>query len=209
MRDVLALRISPSLDRAYSTSQFSTEPLRLLLSQGVIDSVFMSARCKHIVLSLCLLTSCSGSQATDRHVEPQLTHSAETEPETLPETPPVTNPQLGAALEELCRIATEGNADRSRPVGVRLERMEDSFDSSEHHDVLDTFFNRVERRSHGNIFFEEIAAQAESDGVPGYRCEPLARMLVLQAAGEDDLDRASWRRQSRTSSDTAPSQPRS
>src|SRR4030042_1602351 len=43
-------------------------------------------------------------------------------PRAAPPGPPATTPALAAALEEVCRVATEEAADRSIPVEARLER---------------------------------------------------------------------------------------
>lgn len=135
-----------------------------------------------VALGLGASLSCAARQ--ERAAAPP---AAAAEP-GAPSAQAVTNPPLAAALEELCRVATEEAADRSRPVEERLERTEERLEGSPHEEVLEAFFDRIEHRGGDRLLMEAVTAQAAQDGVPGYRCEPFARMLVLYAAGDRDLD---------------------
>lgn len=100
-----------------------------------------------------------------------------------------TDPQLASALEEFCRVATELASNRATPLHVRMEQLGERLEATAYEEVLDAFFDRLEERAAGRrVAFDVIAEQAEADGVPRYRCEPLARMLTLHAAGDEDLD---------------------
>jgi hypothetical protein len=143
-----------------------------------------------VALVSSVAVACGGPQGdglehpTPEEHEPGPADSVEA---TQPPAPAVTNPELARALDLLCQRVTEAMADRSVRLEVRAERVEEGFEGTEHDEVLDDFFDRVEDRRQG-LVFEAVAAQAEADGVPGYQCEPFARMLVLMAAGDQDVD---------------------
>ncbi len=104
----------------------------------------------------------------------------------------IENPELAAALSLLCDFARDEMSNRTNPSPVRLERVEARFDATPQEALLDRFFDAVERHamSEGEESFptfHSVAAAAEANGVPGYRCEPFQRLLALVRADDPDL----------------------
>jgi len=106
----------------------------------------------------------------------------------------VTNAELEVALTQACDVTTDVMADRSIPLRTRVQQIGARFRNSEHKPTLDAFFESEDvepsdRDDHPeHIQWERIVIGAERQGVPGFQCPAMERMLTLLAAGDDDVD---------------------
>jgi hypothetical protein len=145
---------------------------------------------------LALLLACGRGEPEPSSIDSVQTSGGEQSLDTSePASDAVTNPELAAALRFACDVTTDGMADRSKPVRARADQIELRIRESEHYPTLDAFFES-EEASPGQdedrpppSRWERTVLSAERQGVPGFECPAMERMLAMLTSGEDDVDR--------------------